>query len=473
MKGLLVSTYESGHQPLGLAAPAAALRARGHDVRCIDLAVESPEAAEIAEAALVGISIPMHSAARLGIALARRVRLINPDAHIAFYGLYASPLSATLLERTSGDAIADSVHGGEYEPSLCDLADAVEDGLKGGTGRTNGTAPETSSLRFDRQQYPLPDRAGLPPLDAYARVQTVEGTRLAGYVEATHGCAHTCDHCPITPVYGGRQRLVQPETVLADIDQQVALGARHITFGDPDFLNAVPHSMAIIEAMVERHPSLTFDVTVKVEHLLEHAAVLPRLREAGCLFITSAFESCSDAVLGYLDTGHTRAQMDQALALATAEGLTIRPTWLAFTPWCGVEDYVEMLNFIESCGLVGHVQPVQYALRLLLPPGSPLVPLLDKQGLLGPYDGDALTYGWTNADARIDPLQREVATIVEDAAVRCTCDDDANAHLAHDIETFTRVKRASLAALGRGDQAVIVAKQPQQPPPRLTEDWFC
>jgi radical SAM superfamily enzyme YgiQ (UPF0313 family) len=469
MKALLVSTYESGHQPLGLAAPAAALRSRGHEVRCIDLAVESPEAVAIAEAALVGISIPMHTAARLGIALARRVRLINPDAHIAFYGLYASPLSATLLDDGTETAIADSVHGGEYEPSLCDLADAVADGLNGGT---NGLPP-ASSLRFDRQQYPLPDRAGLPSLDAYAHVQTVDGTHLAGYVEATRGCAHSCDHCPITPVYGGRLRLVQAETVLADIDQQVALGARHITFGDPDFLNAVPHSMAIIEAMIERHPGLTFDVTAKVEHLLEHAAVLPRLREAGCIFITSAFESCNDAVLGYLDKGHTREQMDQALAQAATEGLTIRPTWLAFTPWCSVEDYVEMLDFIEQHGLIGHVQPVQYALRLLLPPGSPLVPLLNEQGLLGPYDGETLSYGWTNADARIDPLQREVATIVEDAAARCTCDDDASSHLAHDIDTFTRVKRAALAALGRGAEPVMVAEQPPHPPPRLTEDWFC
>jgi radical SAM superfamily enzyme YgiQ (UPF0313 family) len=467
MKALLVSTYESGHQPLGLAAPAAALRARGHDVRCLDLAVSSPEAAEIAEVALVGISIPMHTAARLGIALACRVRLINPDAHIAFYGLYASPLSATLLGHDGGDAIGDSVHGGEYEPSLCDLADALAE------GRTNGAAPAPSSLRFDRQQYPLPDRTGLPPLEGYAGVQTIDGVQLAGYVETTRGCAHTCAHCPITPVYGGRLRLVQAETVLADIDQQVALGARHITFGDPDFLNAVPHSMAIIEAMVESHPGLTFDVTVKVEHLLEHAAVLPRLREAGCLFITSAFESCNDDVLGYLDKGHTRAQMDQALALASAEGLTIRPTWLAFTPWCSVEDYVEMLEFIERYGLVGHVQPVQYALRLLLPPGSALVPLLDKQGLLGPYDGEALTYGWTNADARIDPLQTELAAIVEDAAARCTCDNDATAHLAHDIDTFTRVKRAALAALGRSDEPVTVAAQPELPAPRLTEDWFC
>ncbi|MEE8422430.1 MAG: CUAEP/CCAEP-tail radical SAM protein [Dehalococcoidia bacterium] len=468
MKTLLVSTYEMGHQPLGLAAPAAALRARGHDVRCFDLAVETPSPMRFAEADLVGISIPMHTAARLGVALARRVRRLNPKAHIAFYGLYASPLTETLLR----DGLADSVLGGEYEPALCDLADSLAGSFA--DGGTNGSTPAGAvDLRFDRQHYPLPDRAGLAPLSKYASVQTAEGTRLAGYVEATRGCAHSCRHCPITPVYGGRLRLVQPDTVLADIDQLVALGAGHITFGDPDFLNAVPHSMAIVDELARRHPDVSFDVTVKVEHLLEHASVLPRLREAGCLFVTAALESCNDEILATLDKGHTRADMDAALALAEREGLTVRPTWVAFTPWGSVEDFVEMLDFVEGHGLVGHVQPVQYALRLLLPPGSPLVPLLEKQGRLGPYDDEGLSYGWTNPDPRIDPLQAELASIVEDAATALTCDDSAQQHHDHDLATFARVKAAALAALGRGDEPVTVAHQPETPAPRLTEDWFC
>lgn len=467
MKTLLVSTYEMGHQPLGLAAPAAALRARGHDVRCFDLAVETPSPMRFAEADLVGISIPMHTAARLGVALARRVRRLNPGAHIAFYGLYASPLTETLLR----DGLADSVLGGEYEPALCDLADSLASSLARGT---NGSTPAGAvDLSFDRQHYPLPDRAGLAPLSKYASVQTAEGTRLAGYVEATRGCAHTCRHCPITPVYGGRLRLVQPDTVLADIDQLVALGAGHITFGDPDFLNAVPHSMAIVDELARRHPDVTFDVTVKVEHLLEHAEVLPRLREAGCLFVTVALESCNDEILATLDKGHTRADMDAALALAEREGLTVRPTWVAFTPWGSVEDFVEMLDFVEGHGLVGHVQPVQYALRLLLPPGSPLVPLLEQQGRLGPYDDEGLSYGWTNPDARIDPLQAELLSIVEEAATALSCDDSAQQHHDHDLATFARVKAAALAALGRGDEPVTVAPQPETPAPRLTEDWFC
>ncbi len=178
-------------------------------------------------------------------------------------------------------------------------------------------------------------------------------------------------------------------------------------------------------------------------------------------------------MLGYLDKGHSPPDMVTALDLATSEGLTLRPTWVAFTPWGSVEDYVEMLDFIERRGLIAHTQSVQYALRLLLPPGSPLVPLLEEQGLLGAYDDRGLSYGWTNPDTRIDALQTELAAIVEEAPSLCGHDETLAVHRGHDIETFTRVKRAALAALGRGDESVMVADQPAAPAPRLTEDWFC
>ena len=472
MRTLLLSTYEMGHQPLGLATPAAALRARGHEVRCLDLSVDGAasrlsEPGQLEDVGLIGISIPMHTAARLGIALARRIRRLAPSAHICFYGLYAS----VLHDRLIGSGIADSVVGGEYEPGLCNLADELVG------GRYDGAAPPSgvgASPLLERWQYPLPDRDSLPPLDRYARALNGDRERITGYVEASRGCAHQCRHCPITPVYGGALRLVQSETVLTDIDRLAAMGAEHITFGDPDFLNAVPHSLAIIDELQRRHPAMSFDVTVKVEHLLEHAEVLPRLRDGGCLFITSAFESCDDRVLSHLAKGHTHVDLERVLALAERERLVIRPTWVAFTPWVTAEGYLEFLRFVEEHGLVGHVQPVQYALRLLLPPGSPLTPLLNEQGLLGAFDDEALTHSWSNADPRIDPLQAEVAAIVEAAAAGCSHESAGAANDASDVTaTFAAVKRAAFDALGRATEPVTVAPQPERQVPRLTEDWFC
>ena len=456
MKITLVSTYEMGHQPLGLAAPAAALRGRGFEVRCLDLAVEAPEASDFEDAALVAIAVPMHTAARLGVELAKRVRRLNPRAHVAFYGLYATPLH----DRLVGDGLADSIIGGEYEPGLVGLAEQLARGDQAEVAAGVGPVP-----LFERQRYPVPDRRGLPPLDGYAHLHIDGELRLAGYVEATRGCAHVCRHCPLTPVYGGRLRLVQAEAVVADAEQLIGAGARHITFGDPDFFNAVPHSLAIVEALRSRHADLTFDATIKVEHLIEHADVLPRLRELGCLFITSAFESTDDGVLDRLDKGHSRVDLDRAIELVTAAGIALRPTWVAFTPWTRAADLLDLLAFIEARGLVNNVQPVQYALRLLLPPGSPLIEMLEGEGRLGPFDAAALTFTWRSQDARLDALQAELATIVEGAATEESGE-------ANEV-TFAKVKRAALRALTGLDRPVEVVPQLREAAPGLTEAWFC
>lgn len=462
---VLVSTYELGHQPLGLAAPAAALREAGHAVECIDLAVEPFEAARFRDASLIAISTPMHTAARLGVQFARRVRAVNPRAHICFYGLYASLLD----EQLRAGRIADSTIGGEYEIVLSALAGEIAAGGDAAGARARALPRGTGAQPlFERQRYAVPDRSGLPPLARYAQLQTASGSVPAGYVEASRGCAHHCTHCPLTPTYAGRLRLVQPETVLADIDQLVALGAHHITFGDPDFLNAVPHSRGIVERMHERHPALTFDATVKVEHLLEHAPLLPWLRDRGCLFITSAFESLSDEMLLRLDKGHLAADLSTAVALTRGAGIAIRPTWLPFTPWTSIEDFVAILDFVAQQRLVGAVSPVQYGIRLLLPPGSPLIEAARTDGRLLGFDAERMTYEWRAHDARIDALQAEVAVIAEQSARAHPSDAPA-----HRSAVFAAVHRAALVAL-HGSAAPHVDPPPIQPVvPALTDDWFC
>ena len=453
----LLSSYELGHQPLGLAAPAAALRARGHDVSCLDLSVEPLDEARLRDADLIALSVPMHTAARLALRLVPSLRAANPRALLALYGLYASLLD----DRLPAGSAVDAVAGGEYEPALCALADSVAAGAPfSANGAGLGGAPD-----FPRQHYPLPDRSGLPPLERYARLEAGERVALTGYVETTRGCAHRCTHCPWTAVYEGRLRLVPPEVVLADIEQLVGLGARHITFGDPDLFNAVRHTLEIASELHRRHPDLTFDATIKVEHLLRHGALLPELRALGCLFVTSAFESTNDEVLRQFRKGHTRADLDAAVRLCAEAGLALRPTWVAFTPWGTAEDLLDLLEFIETRGLVGHVAPVQYGLRLLVPPGSALITPLRAQGLLGGYDAEALSYGWAPHDPRVDALQARIAKIVEQVA---------HGGGARDLgEIFARVKRAALEAV-HGRSAAREVVPPRQPvAPGLTESWFC
>ena len=107
-----------------------------------------------------------------------------------------------------------------------------------------------------RLPFITPDRAGLPALTSYASLHLATGERrTVGYTEATRGCKHRCRHCPIVPVYDGQFRVVAVDAVLGDIRAQVAAGAQHVTFGDPDFLNGPTHARRIVEALAREWPA--------------------------------------------------------------------------------------------------------------------------------------------------------------------------------------------------------------------------
>jgi radical SAM superfamily enzyme YgiQ (UPF0313 family) len=453
---LLVSCYELGHQPLGAALPLAFLQRAGFAPDVLDIAVESFDAAKVAAARFAGISVPMHTALRLGVRVAERVREINPAATVCFYGLYAA-LNADYLLEHGGDYCI----GGECETPLVALALALASG--DGHAPIDGVIQRGEAARpfLARLPFTVPARLPLPPLEKYARLEHRGEHRVVGYVEASRGCLHLCTHCPIPPVYGGRFFIIPPDVVLEDIRRQVNAGATHITFGDPDFLNGPGHSLKVLRAAHTEFPRLTFDFTAKVEHVLERRQLFSELGRLGCLFMVSAVESLSDQVLTILEKGHTRADVIEALRITRAAGIALRPTWVAFTPWTTLADYLEVLDFVEEYGLVDHVDPVQYTIRLLVPPGSYLLDRPAMKPFLGPLDQASFSYRWAHPDPRMDRLQKDVAALVE-----------ADARAGSDPAlTFCRVK-----ALANGwDPAAARTMLPcdRLRAPRLSEPWFC
>ncbi len=461
VKALLVSTYELGHQPLHVASPAAALARAGHEARCLDLSVQrwdelGPEAVDWADA--VAFSVPMHTAMRLAVAAARSVRQRRPELPLCFYGLYAPMAGDPAVA-----GLADRAIAGEYEPALLDWIAQL------GAEPRSVASPVTVEL--GRGRFSAPVRRLLPPLDRYARLAVDGEERQVGYVEASHGCAHRCRHCPVPVVYDGRTRLVGQDVVVADVAELVGMGARHITFGDPDFLNGPHHSLRVVRAMHERFPWLTFDCTTKVEHILAQRGVWEEMAAAGCLFVVSAFETVNDEILARLDKGHTAAEAAEAVGILRHHGIETRPSWLPFTPWTSVQDVADIVEFVARHDLVPNVDPVQYSIRLLIPQGSLI--LRDDQLPLGPYDPDLLSYTWRSPDARVDALQADLASIAERAAT----DDEAVG------TTYLRIRRAIAEATeGRGDEngtddadevGVLVGARSGAGRPRLTEPWFC
>jgi radical SAM superfamily enzyme YgiQ (UPF0313 family) len=284
-------------------------------------------------------------------------------------------------------------------------------------------------------------------------------TRRVGYTEASRGCKHECRHCPVVPVYRGVFRIVQPEVVLEDIRRQVAAGAEHITFGDPDFLNGPGHTLPLVETLHREWPVVTYDVTAKVEHLLKHRNLLARLKATGCLFVTSAVESFDDAVLDKLAKGHTRAGFLEALALTREAGLPLAPTFIPFTPWTTVDSYREFLRELVLWKLTEQVAPIQFAIRLLIPEGSLLLELPEIRGMVEPFDHEALCYPWRNAEPSVDRLAASILKSVRRA-------DSVRA-------SRSEIFRAIWDLAGAGTLPPQEPRVARAAIPYLTEPWYC
>jgi radical SAM superfamily enzyme YgiQ (UPF0313 family) len=449
VRALLISTYELGRQPFGIASPSAWLKRAGVEVSVADLSRTRLDAAVVRGVDLIAVFLPMHTATRLALPVIDRVRTLNPSAHICAYGLYAPPNADLLRARGVG-----TILGGEFEADLVAL--------------TRGLAAPPALDALDAPVVPLarlsfiaPDRSGLPRLDKYASLEWPDGTnRIVGYTEASRGCKHLCRHCPVVPIYDGRFRVVDADVVIADVQAQIEQGARHITFGDPDFFNGIGHARRIVRRLSQEAPGITYDVTIKIQHLLQHAADLPLLRDTGCAFVTSAVESVDDVVLERLEKGHTRGDFERAARLMRDASVPLVPTFVAFTPWTTMSAYTDLLDVIGSLDLVDHVPPVQWSIRLLIPAGSRLLGLSEIRDLVGPFDPLALAYPWRHRDPRLDALQQSVA----DLAARSTSR----------IETYDAIR----AAVGEAAGTTLTPpdRSPRSARPRvpfLTEPWYC
>lgn len=453
---LLISTYELGHQPFGLASPAAWLERAGMKVECLDLSRETLRPSAVEPADFIAFYLPMHTATRLAVKMLPRVRQLNPSAHLCFYGLYA-PLNAGYL-RSLG---AQTIIGGEFEDALVQAAEKIRSGLAAGEQILHSSEASTQ-VSLARLDFIPPRRDGLPALGRYARLQLPDGTsRVVGYTEASRGCKHLCRHCPVVPVYNGRFRIVQQAVVMEDIRRQVEAGAQHITFGDPDFFNGIRHALSIVTGLHRAFPTITYDATIKVEHLLKHAERLPMLRETGCLFVTTAVESVDGSILSRLEKGHTYADFRRVAGLFREVGLILSPTFVAFTPWTTVSGYAKLLDAIADLDLIGHVASVQLGIRLLIPSGSRLLELDEMKRLVGPFDESNLIYPWRFNDSQLEELYTRVQSVIRNGIKK----KESRQMIFNQLR--------ALAARAAGDAIKDKPEQPRSAIPYLTEAWYC
>ena len=440
-----------GHQPFSLASPAANLKKAGAKVTCNDLAVDNLNEEAVEKAKLIGIYLQMHTATRLSISLLPRLKEINPHAHIAFYGLYA-PLNSEYLQTIGGDSII----GGEFEDSLVEIYDSLA------IGNTEVSINTTSTKK---QTFNRPIRDDLPSLDRYAHLIVGDGsTKSVGYTETSRGCKHKCRHCPIVPVYNGRFRVIDATTVLADVQQQIESGAQHISFGDPDFLNGPKHAMQIVSRLHREFPSITYDVTIKIEHLLKHMNLIPRLKNTGCILITTAAESVEDKILNILQKGHTQEDFINIIKITRRHGIALSPTFVPFTPWTTKRGFLDLLDTIGRLELINNIAPIQLAIRLLIPNQSALLELKELKKYIKSYNQESLSYIWQNPDESVEELCANIQKIVAKSS-----------QLSQSrLNTFKSIYAVAAQANDK-DPTVFPFSPPINPTkiPNMSEPWFC
>ncbi len=462
MNIVLISTYELGRQPFGLVSPAAWLRKRGHTVTCFDLTRQTLNPDAVAAAELIAIYLPMHTATRLAALLIPDLRRQNPHAHLCCYGLYA-PMNIELL-RSLG---VQTLLGGEFENSLVSVADQLSAPLTASATQSQNVAkPQAQTqplISLERLAFEVPDRAGLPANEKYAHLLIPgDGYRVVGSTEASRGCKHLCRHCPIVPVYKGVFRVVQPKVVLEDIRQQVAAGAQHISFGDPDFFNGIGHALEIIKLFHAEFPAVTYDVTIKIEHLKKYPQHLTTLRDTGCLFVISAVESVDNSFLQVLDKGHTREDFLAVVEAFRNLGMTLHPTFVPFSPWTTMEGFLDLLRVIHDENLVENVAPIQFGIRLLIPAGSRLLELPEVKSFVGEFDAQSLVFPWKHSDPRMDALSAEIQEIA------AGCDAQKLSRTA----AFGKIWQAAHASAGVVAPA-LTEQRSSVLVPFLSEPWYC
>ena len=391
----MVSTYELGHQPLSAATSTAALLAAGHQVRCVDLAVDTLSADDVDWAERVALSVPMHTAMRLALRVADTVRARRPGLPLCFFGLYAG-----MAGRPDGD-LADRRH---HRRRVRTRARGLGRGRRPGAGRPTGpfrgphTGPSTRSPSWAATPaWPSPASndwsVRWPPAEA---ARTAVGT--ARCRSSTTGGSGRWTRTPSWPT---STSWWPPGPAISA--SPTPTSSTHPTMPAGSW----PRCMTAI-------PDLTFDSTIKVEHLLRSPRrARPSWPQAGCAFVVSAFESVNDRILAVLDKGHTAADMSEAVIALRSHGIEIRPSWLPFTPWTTLDDLVALVDFVVAHDLIANVDPVQYSVRLLVPDGSLLLAEPAMTAHLGGYDPARLGWTWAHPDPVVDHLQVEIAALVE------------------------------------------------------------
>jgi radical SAM superfamily enzyme YgiQ (UPF0313 family) len=408
-RALIVSTFECGLQPLSAASLAASFVEHGVDTTVWDADVFPDDPPPHDDVDLVVVSTPLFEGLERGLSLAKD--FTASGKRVVACGQYARLFAsefATVCEGVIMEEPETAVEG--LVRRLEDPEVALPDGIR--TSSTFVPLPKPITRRWQ-----LPARGLLPEIGRYPAHHSDFG--LMGNLEATRGCHHRCVYCSVFAAYSARVVPIPVDVVLADAVQLADQGATHFAFIDAEFFNMRRHGIKAMEAITAELGPCTYELTTRMDHLVEFAEVLPEMRELGLRRVTSALEFPSDRVLTALEKEADVDLMRQAVRTVHDAGVQLAPTFIPFTPWVTYEELLGFDDFLQEMDLADRVSPTARQTRLYLYKGSPLLDTSSLEGVtLVERD---LDYDWVHTDPRVDDLWHQMRADAETAGFERCC----------------------------------------------------
>tara|TARA_X000001036_G_scaffold170380_1_gene161192 strand:- start:5488 stop:6831 length:1344 start_codon:yes stop_codon:yes gene_type:complete len=374
LKILLTSFYDLGKQPKIIAEIVDRYNSSEIDFDFFDFSVEDQNI-DLENYDVLGIYAPMHTATILSIEYIKDKKLPNK---MFTFGLYGSVLE-------------------DFNSSIRYIKDIESDEL--------ALFLEINDDHQFSLKNNIPNRQIFPDISNYAHLVDGSNNLIAGSVETTYGCKHSCTHCPVPISFNGSFKTYSLEKIVSDVENQVKQGAKHISFNDPDFFNGPIHALKILESLNEKFPSITYDSTIKVEHIIKYKKYFKELSSLNMVFVISAFETTNDLVLSILEKNHTSNDLNNSIEISQDFGIDIRPTWMPFSPWTELNDLSNIVKLIEKYELRETVDPIQLTIKLLIPKHSLIIKKPEINKYLGNYEKNSLSFKWEYENNDVEKLQ--------------------------------------------------------------------
>ena len=428
MKILLLSFYDLGKQPKIISELNGKLLNGVNTIDIIDYSIEDKDI-ELENYDVLGIYASMHTASVLAEEYLRDKQL---PSKLFVFGLYANVFSEMFVDFKT----INSFDNDELDNFL--------------------------GIELNKNysyKHSVPDRTLLPSITEYSHIVDGSNNLVAGSVETTYGCKHECTHCPVPIQFKGSFKTFGIDKIIKDVENQIEAGAQHISINDPDFFNGPNHALKILEKLNIQFPEITYDSTIKVQHILKYQEYFKRLKDLNMLFVISAFETTNDKVLNILQKNHTSDDLRTAVELSLENNIDIRPTWMPFSPWTEKSDLVNIIKLIENYKLRETVDPIQLTIKLLIPKNSLILQSGEIKQYLESYDPSSFSYSWKYENSVIDEIQNSLFNyVLENESV-----DEYTQYLGlvKIIESYT-------------DNPLLVhSDYPMKNVPKLSETWFC